>query len=81
LAAARIADPLIVSAIRTGEDNGRLAEATDFVSGWLDEDNTNTVQHVTRLAEPAMLAVMGVVVGFVAMALFVPLFDLAGAAT
>jgi type II secretory pathway component PulF len=35
---------------------------------------------VTRLAEPAMLAVMGVVVGFVAMALFIPLFDLAGMA-
>ncbi len=80
LAAARIADPVIVSAIKTGEDNGRLAEATDFVSTWLDEDNANAVQHVTRLAEPAMLAVMGVVVGFVAMALFVPLFDLAGMA-
>lgn len=80
LAAARLADPIIVSAIRTGEDNGRLAEATDFVSGWMDEDNANTVQHVTRLAEPAMLAVMGVVVGFVAMALFIPLFDLAGMA-
>ncbi len=80
LAAAHMADPIIVSAIRTGEDNGRLAEATDFVSSWIDEDNTNAVQHVTRLAEPAMLAVMGVVVGFVAMGLFIPLFDLAGLA-
>lgn len=80
LAATRIADPIIVSAIRTGEDNGRLAEAADFVSSWMDEDNTSTIQHVTRLAEPALLAVMGVVVGFVAMALFVPLFDLATAA-
>jgi type IV pilus assembly protein PilC len=80
LASARMADPIIVSAIRTGEDNGRLAEATDFVSAWIDEDNTNTVQHVTRLAEPAMLAAMGVVVGFVALGLFIPLFDLAGLA-
>jgi type IV pilus assembly protein PilC len=79
LGVARLADPVIVSAIRVGEDNGRLAEATDFVSNWLDEDNTNAVQHMTRLAEPTMLGIMGVVVGLVALSLFVPLFDLAGA--
>lgn len=80
LGATRLADPIIVSAIRTGEENGRLAEATDFISSWLDEDNTNLVQNVTRLAEPVLLAVMGLVVGFVAMSLFLPMFDLATAA-
>lgn len=79
LGAVRLADPIIVSAIRTGEENGRLAEATDFVSSWMDEDNAAVTQHVTRLAEPVLLAVMGVVVGFVALCLFVPLFDLATA--
>lgn len=76
---ARLADPIIVSAIRTGEENGRLAEAADFVSGWMDEDNATAIQHVTRMAEPLLLAFMGLVVGFVAMSLFIPLFDLATA--
>ncbi len=80
IGAAHLADPVIVSAIRTGEENGRLAEAADFVSGWMDEDNAAMVQHITRLAEPILLAVMGLVVGFVAMSLFVPMFDLATAA-
>ncbi|MCK4340903.1 MAG: type II secretion system F family protein [Phycisphaerae bacterium] len=80
LAATGLADPVIVSAIRTGEENGRLAEATDFVSGWMDEDNATMIQHVTRLAEPLLLVVMGLIVGFVAMSLFLPLFDLATAA-
>jgi type II secretory pathway component PulF len=80
IGATKLADPIIVSAIRTGEENGRLAEAVDFVSDWLDEDNTVAVQHVTRLAEPLLLAVMGFVVGGVAMALFIPLFDMATAA-
>jgi len=80
LEAARIADPIIVSAVRTGEENGRLSESIDFVSGWVDEDNANLIQQLTRLAEPIVLAVMGLVVGFVALALFVPLFDLATAA-
>jgi len=80
LASTRLADAVIVAALRTGEENGRLAEATEFVSGWLDEDNAATIHQLTRLAEPLLLALMGVVVGFVAMSLFVPLFDLASAA-
>ena len=80
LAATHLADPIIVSAIRTGEENGRLAEAVDFVSDWMDEDNANMIHGVTRLAEPVLLAVMGLVVGFVAMSLFIPMFDLATAA-
>ncbi len=80
LAATRLADPIIVSAIRTGEENGRLAEAVDFVSSWIDEDNATAVNQLTRLAEPLLLAVMGVLVGAVAMSLFLPLFDMATAA-
>lgn len=80
LASTRMADPVIVSAIRTGEENGRLAEATEFVSQWLEEDNSKALQHTTRLAEPLLLAFMGLVVGFIAMGLFLPLFDLATAA-
>jgi len=77
IAATNLADPIIVSALRTGEENGRLVEAVDFVSSWMDDDNTSAVQSLTRLAEPLLLALMGVVVGFVAMSLFLPLFDLA----
>lgn len=77
---AGLADSVVVSAVRTGEENGRLSEAVDFVSGWMDDENTNLIQQVTRLAEPVILALMGVVVGFVALSLFVPLFDLATAA-
>ena len=80
ISATGLADPVIASAILTGEENGRLAEAADFVSSWLDEDNAALVQQVTRMAEPILLAVMGLVVGFVAMGLFVPLFDMATAA-
>lgn len=77
IGAAGLADPIIVSALQVGEDNGRLAEATEFVSAWLDDDNATVIQQLTRMAEPALLSVMGMVVGFVALSLFVPLFDMA----
>ena len=72
-------DAVIASALSTGEDNGRLAEATEFVSTWLDEDIEQALTRLARLAEPVLLTVLGVAVGAIAMALFLPLFDIATA--
>ncbi len=72
-------EPIIVAAIRTGENNGQLTESVEFVADWLEEDNAHLVRSAVRLAEPALLAVMGALVAFVALSLFLPLFDLATA--
>lgn len=70
-------EPVVASAIATGEENGKLADAVEFVSSWVDEDNDQLIATVTRLVEPLMLALMGLIVGTVALALFLPLFDMA----
>jgi type II secretory pathway component PulF len=79
LAESQLIEPVIASAIRTGEENGRLSEAVDFASRWVDGDNLQLITGLTRIAEPALLTVMGLFVGLVAMSLFIPLFDLATA--
>jgi len=79
LAQSPLVEPVVAAAIATGEANGRLAESVEFVSNWLDDDNTQLIAGVTRIVEPAMLTLMGVIVGLVAMSLFLPLFDLATA--
>lgn len=71
--------PVVASAVRTGEQNGKLPEAVEFVSNWMDDENQQMLTSLTRYAEPALLAVMGLVVGLVAMSLFMPLFDMATA--
>jgi type II secretory pathway component PulF len=75
-----LVEPVLAAAIATGEENARLADAVDFVSTWLDDENDQMIAAATRLAEPLVLAVMGVIVGAVALALFIPLFDVATAA-
>lgn len=79
LAESGMVEPVIASAIRTGEENGRLTESVEFVSKWIDQDNAQLITGLTRVIEPTMLAVMGLFVGIVAMSLFIPLFDLATA--
>ncbi|MEK6797336.1 MAG: type II secretion system F family protein [Planctomycetota bacterium] len=72
-------DPSLCQAIHTGEDSGNLGEALTFCADVLDESNEETIVVLTRLIEPAILIGMGAVVGGVAIALFLPLFDLTSA--
>jgi len=69
----------IIQAVRTGEQSGRLGEAISYTADVLDEENTELLAVVTKLIEPLVLIVMGVIVGAVAIALFMPLFDMTSA--
>jgi len=75
----RVVDPYICQAIHTGEDSGNLGGAITFCADNLDETNEELVKVITRLIEPIILIGMGIVVGGVAISLFMPLFDMTSA--
>lgn len=75
----RLINPSIVQAIRTGEQSGQLGEAITYAADIIDDENTELLNTLTRLVEPAILIFMGVVVGIVAISLFMPLFDMTSA--
>ena len=74
-----LVEPYICQAVRTGEDSGNLGGALTYCADILDETNEELVAVITRLIEPIILIGMGLVVGFVAVSLFLPLFDLTSA--
>ena len=67
-------------AVSTGEESGNLDQAVLFVADVLDEENAQMIGAMTKLIEPLILIVMGVIVGGIALSLFIPLFDLAAIA-
>ncbi len=77
-------DGLIISsaceAVRNGEQSGRLAEVLIHISDYLDEDNETIVKTASSLIEPVIMVGLGIVVGFVAISMFLPLFDLTATA-
>ena len=79
LEASGLVSPAIAHAIRTGEESGQLGAAATYVADVLDEDNTELIDTTTRLVEPLILILMGLVVGTVAVSLFMPLFDMTSA--
>jgi type II secretory pathway component PulF len=65
------------AAIVTGEESGKLGASLLFVAGCLEEDNAQVLSSLTRIIEPIILIFMGLIVGTVAISLFMPMFDMA----
>lgn len=75
----RLINPSVCEAIRSGERTGRISGVLGSIADYLDEDNEVLVKTITGLLEPAILIVMGLAVGMVAISMFLPLFDLTAA--
>lgn len=69
--------PTMAAAVATGEESGRLGESLLFIADALESENAQLLASLSRIIEPVILIVMGVVVGIVAVSLFMPLFDVA----
>ncbi|HEX7008590.1 MAG TPA: type II secretion system F family protein [Phycisphaeraceae bacterium] len=73
-------DPLlpkpVVQMISAGEESGKLGEVLDEVSTYYAKQLRETIKTVTSMIEPIMIIIMGSVVGFIAMAIILPIFKL-----
>ena len=73
--------PSLVEGIQTGEQSGRMSIALSFLADQMEAENEQLINSLMRIIEPVILLAMGVVVGGIAMSLFLPLFDIASAAS
>ncbi|MEM9413969.1 MAG: type II secretion system F family protein [Planctomycetota bacterium] len=73
-------DPAFYEAVRNGEQSGKLGPLLLTIADFLDEDNEVRLRSVTGLIEPLILVVLGLVVGGIAISMFLPLFDLTASA-
>jgi type IV pilus assembly protein PilC len=67
---------MVTRMIAAGEDSGNMDEMLRQVTSFYDRDIEYAVQRLTRLLEPLLTVVLGVVVGFVLLALYMPIFSL-----
>jgi type IV pilus assembly protein PilC len=66
--------------VRTGERTGTLATVFDAVADHLEDNAERQMKRLSALFEPLILIVMGVVIGFIAVSVLLPLFRLTSAA-
>ncbi|MDP6543723.1 MAG: type II secretion system F family protein [Phycisphaerae bacterium] len=67
--------PAVYEATRSGEKSGQVGPLLLNLGDFLDEENEVTLKALTSIIEPVILIFMGLLVGFVALSMFMPLFD------
>lgn len=65
----------VAQMIAAGEKSGRLGEVLHKVAEFTEEEFDEQVKNATKFIEPAMVVVMGGIIGFVAIALLLPIFQ------
>ncbi|UCE98890.1 MAG: type II secretion system F family protein [Planctomycetota bacterium] len=66
----------VVQMIRSGEDSGSLGDVLKDVSDFYARELKTVIKTVTSMIEPIMIVVMGILVGFIAMSIILPIFKM-----
>ncbi len=66
----------VVQMIRSGEDSGTLADVLRDVSDYYGRELKAVIKTTISMIEPIMIIVMGVLVGFIAMSIVLPIFKM-----
>ncbi len=75
LAQHKVFPPMVVQMMTVGEDTGALDTMLDKIADFYDQEVESTTEALTSLIEPIMIAVLGGIVGFMVIALYMPIFS------
>jgi len=67
---------MVTQMIAVGEDSGALETMLEKISDFYDSEVQSTTEALTSLIEPLMIAFLGVVLGGMIVALYLPIFDI-----
>ena len=70
--------PMVVQMIEVGESSGALDAMLDKIADFYDEEVDAAVSALTSLLEPGLMVFLGITVGFIVVAMYLPIFKMAG---
>jgi len=79
LTKSRVFPPVAVNMVVIGEETGSLETTLLRVASTYEKETERQLRTLTTLVEPLMILVMGAVVGFIVMAMVLPIFQLSAA--
>src|SRR5215217_9498332 len=75
----KVFPPMVISMIAVGEQTGGLDEMLSKIADFYDEEVDVAVSALLSLMEPVMIVVLGVLVGGMVVAMYLPIFDMMNA--
>jgi general secretion pathway protein F len=73
-----LATPVALRMLVVGERGGDMGEMMERIAGFHDEELARWVDWFTRMFEPLLMAVIGLVIGAIVVLMYMPIFELAG---
>jgi type IV pilus assembly protein PilC len=70
--------PMVTQMIAVGEKTGGLDEMLNKIADFYDEEVDAAVGALTSIIEPVVIVIMGVVIGGMLIAMYLPMFDIIG---
>lgn len=74
----RVFPRMVVSMIDTGEESGALVDILEKLGSYYDHYVEDGISRAASLLEPVFITVVGIMVGFIALSIYLPLFGLSG---
>lgn len=68
--------PIVTQMIAAGEESGTLDRMLSEVSEYMDQEIDYKVKRLTTALEPLLTVCLGVIVGFIALAMYLPVFNM-----
>lgn len=79
LSETKVFPPMVIHMVAVGEATGALDNMLSKVADFYEDEVDNAVAALTSLMEPMMIAVLGAIIGFIVIAMYLPIFSLAEA--
>ena len=75
---AGLTTPIALRMLRVGERGGKIGDMMERIAAFYDEELARWIDWFTKLFEPILMLVIGLVIGVVVLLLYMPIFELAG---
>lgn len=73
----KVFPPMVVQMIAVGETTGALDAMLSKIADFYDDEVDNAVAGLTSMLEPMLMVFLGVVIGFIVVAMYLPIFKMA----
>lgn len=75
---AGLTTPIALRMLRVGERGGKIGEMMERIASFYDDELSRWIDWFTKLFEPILMLLIGLVIGVVVLLLYMPIFELAG---
>ena len=75
---AGLTTPIALRMLRVGERGGKIGDMMERIAAFYDEELARWIDWFTKLFEPILMLLIGLVIGVVVLLLYMPIFELAG---